>query len=354
MVLLWLLWIILACYLLSIVCDRYFVVSLDEIAKKWKLRDDVSWATLMAVWSSAPELFTSLIALFSWAKVGLGAGTIIWSAIFNILIIIWGSALFLKAVLDKKILLRDSLFYALSILLIFLSFWDGQVTLVESVLFLAAYLFYILYLIYFWNKRSSHIDELVHVVEHEVEDLEETLEKKSVVFQRIDTLIESSFPKKNSAYVSVFFISLWWIILLSWLLVESGVVLAQSLWIPEVIIWLTILAAWTSVPDLISSIIVAKQGRGDMAVTNALGSEIFFICFFLWFSRFIYPLIHGSVPISTAWLWISVSLLFGILILVFCTFVLTKFRINKYVWWFFISIYLAYVCWMIWWVLFAA
>ena len=354
MVLLWLLWIILACYLLSIVCDRYFVVSLDEIAKKWKLRDDVSWATLMAVWSSAPELFTSLIALFSWAKVGLGAGTIIWSAIFNILIIIWGSALFLKAVLDKKILLRDSLFYALSILLIFLSFWDGQVTLVESVLFLAAYLFYILYLIYFWNKRSSHIDELVHVVEHEVEDLEETLEKKSVVFQWIDTLIESTFPKKSSAYVSVFFISLWWIILLSWLLVESGVVLAQSLWIPEVIIWLTILAAWTSVPDLISSIIVAKQGRGDMAVTNALGSNIFDICFCLWFPRFIYALIHGSVPISTAWLWISVSLLFGILILVFCTFVLTKFRINKYVWWFFISIYLAYVCWMIWWVLFAA
>jgi Ca2+/Na+ antiporter len=147
---------------------------------------------------------------------------------------------------------------------------------------------------------------------------------------------------------------LWWIILLSWLLVESGVVLAQSLWIPEVVIWLTILAAWTSVPDLISSIIVAKQWRGDMAVTNALGSNIFDICFCLWFPRFIYALINGSVPISTAWLWTSVSLLFGILILVFWTFMLTKFRINKYVWWFFISVYLAYLCWMIWSALFAA
>ncbi len=348
MVILWLWGILLACYLLSIVCDRYFVVSLDEIAKKRKLRDDVSWATLMAVGSSAPELFTSLIALFNWAKIGLGAGTIIWSAIFNILIIIGWSALFLKAVLDKKILLRDSLFYALSILLIFLSFWDGKVTLEESALFLAAYLFYILYLIYFWNKQPSDIDVMVHTVEHEIEDMEESLENKYLIFRWIDALIDVTFPKKSSAYVSVFFISLWWIVLLSWLLVESGVLLAQTLWIPEVIIWLTILAAWTSVPDLISSIIVAKQWRGDMAVTNALGSNIFDICFCLWFPRFIYALIHGSVPISTEWLGTSVSLLFGILILVFWTFVLTKFRIHKYVWRFFISVYLVYLWWMIW------
>ncbi|MDP2669609.1 MAG: hypothetical protein Q8O99_00965 [bacterium] len=38
------------------------------------------------------------------------------------------------------------------------------------------------------------------------------------------------------------------------------------------------MAAGTSVPDLLSSVIVAKQGRGDMAVTNALGSNIFDIC----------------------------------------------------------------------------
>ena len=40
--------------------------------------------------------------------------------------------------------------------------------------------------------------------------------------------------------------------------------------IPESIIALTVLAAGTSIPDLFSSIIVAKQGRGDMAVSNAI------------------------------------------------------------------------------------
>ncbi|MDP2669611.1 MAG: hypothetical protein Q8O99_00975 [bacterium] len=69
--------ILVSCYLLSIVCDRYFVESLDEIAKRRKLSDDVAGATLMAVGSSAPEFFTALIALFHGGRVGLGAGTII-------------------------------------------------------------------------------------------------------------------------------------------------------------------------------------------------------------------------------------------------------------------------------------
>jgi hypothetical protein len=49
---------------------------------------------------------------------------------------------------------------------------------------------------------------MVHTVEHEIEDMEETLEKKYLFFRWIDAGIESTFPKKSSAYVSVFFISL--------------------------------------------------------------------------------------------------------------------------------------------------
>lgn len=346
MILLWLLWILLACYLLSIICDRYFVVSLDEIAKKRKLSDDVSWATLMAVWSSAPEFFTSLIALFSGAKVWLGAGTIIWSAIFNILIIIWGSALFLRAVLDKNILIRDALFYAWSIGLVLFSFWDGQVTFLETLLFFWLYGAYIFYLIRFWRKQSTNdTEEMIQEVEETIEEAEEYLQKRFVLFRWIDNIIDYSFFWKTdtSAYGRVFIISLLWIVLLSWLLVESGILLAQELGIPEIIIGLTILAAGTSVPDLLSSVIVAKQGRGDMAVTNALGSNIFDICICLGLPWFVYALMHGSVPISTEWLGTSVLLLFGILFLVFGTFVVTKFRINKYVWWFFIAVYGLYL-----------
>ena len=45
--------------------------------------------------------------------------------------------------------------------------------------------------------------------------------------------------------------------------------------IPSVVMGITLLAAGTSVPDLLSSIIVAMQGKGDMAVSSSIGSNIF-------------------------------------------------------------------------------
>jgi len=41
---------------------------------------------------------------------------------------------------------------------------------------------------------------------------------------------------------------------------------------------LTLIAAGTSVPDLITSVIVARKGLGDMAVSSSLGSNLFDIC----------------------------------------------------------------------------
>ena len=75
-------------YLLAVVCDRYFVESLEIMSKKMKLSDDVAGATLMAVGSSAPEFFTAAMALFAVGHESVGAGTIIGSAIFNILVIV--------------------------------------------------------------------------------------------------------------------------------------------------------------------------------------------------------------------------------------------------------------------------
>ena len=44
------------------------------------------------------------------------------------------------------------------------------------------------------------------------------------------------------------------------------------------IMGLTLIAAGTSVPDLITSVIVARKGLGDMAVSSSLGSNLFDIC----------------------------------------------------------------------------
>ena len=49
----------------------------------------------------------------------------------------------------------------------------------------------------------------------------------------------------------------------------------ETFFITEEIMGLTILAAGTSIPDLITSVIVARKGLGDMAVSSSVGSNIF-------------------------------------------------------------------------------
>lgn len=46
---------------LAIVCDDYFVASLGHICEMLNFSEDVAGATFMAIGSSCPELFTSII-----------------------------------------------------------------------------------------------------------------------------------------------------------------------------------------------------------------------------------------------------------------------------------------------------
>ena len=50
---------------IAIVCDDYFVSSLEKICDKLNLSEDVAGATFMAAGSSAPELFSSGVSLIS-------------------------------------------------------------------------------------------------------------------------------------------------------------------------------------------------------------------------------------------------------------------------------------------------
>ncbi|XP_010113894.1 PREDICTED: sodium/potassium/calcium exchanger 3-like, partial [Chlamydotis macqueenii] len=103
-------------YALAIVCDDFFVPSLEKICERLHLSEDVAGATFMAAGSSAPELFTSVIGVFI-TKGDVGVGTIVGSAVFNILCIIGVCGLFAGQVvaLSSWSLLRDSIYYTLSV-----------------------------------------------------------------------------------------------------------------------------------------------------------------------------------------------------------------------------------------------
>ncbi|XP_063277596.1 sodium/potassium/calcium exchanger 2 isoform X2 [Prinia subflava] len=142
---------------LAIVCDEFFVPSLTVITEKLAISDDVAGATFMAAGGSAPELFTSLIGVFI-SHSNVGIGTIVGSAVFNILFVIGMCALFSKEILNLTWwpLFRDMSFYIIDLILLIIFFLDNFIMWWESVTLLTAYFFYVTFM-----KFNVQVEELV-------------------------------------------------------------------------------------------------------------------------------------------------------------------------------------------------
>lgn len=91
-----------------------------------------------------------------------------------------------------------------------------------------------------------------------------------------------------------FTISILEIALMSYIMVYAAEIAGNSLGIPEIVMGITILAAGTSVTDLLTSIIVYRKGFGDMAMSSAFGSNIFDIIVCLPFPWLIYSVFTGK------------------------------------------------------------
>lgn len=75
--------------------------------------------------------------------------------------------------------------------------------------------------------------------------------------------------------IVTFILSLVWLSLFSYLMVWMITIIGYTLHIPDTIMALTFVAFGVSLPDVISSLIVVREGLGDMAVSNAVGSNVF-------------------------------------------------------------------------------
>merc|ERR1719182_666194 len=132
---------------------------------------------------------------------------------------------------------------------------------------------------------------------------------------------------------ATFFISLIHITWLSFFMVEFMLKIGCLWGIPDVVMGLTFLAMGTSIPDALGSLAVAEKGEGDMAVSNAVGSNVFDICIGLglpWFIKCAAG--SGPVPIADTDMVIpSVLILVGIIVLLFSTFAISGWRLINQV-----------------------
>jgi K+-dependent Na+/Ca+ exchanger-like protein len=330
---------------LNTVCDLYFTGALDEMVNKWKIKPDVAGATFMAAGGSAPELFTSLIgAVVSESDVGFG--TIVGSAVFNVLFVIGLCGFSAKEPIQLTWwpLARDCTYYIFGLSMLALFAKTGkQICLWEAIVLFVFYKGYCV--VMYFNPQleemvlggktevtemtpvtplpdtGSTLDTSVHHIkqsqphferkskrlgsqdmteiaseiedvhksestdgDEDEDDIEALLERPSGTVPQL--LWFFSLPVYGSLYYSIpkpsekmflftFCLSLFWIAFFSFFLVYCVEIFGEVLGIHIIVMGFTLLAAGTSIPDLVSSMAVARAGEGDMAVSSSIGSNIF-------------------------------------------------------------------------------
>jgi len=132
------------------------------------------------------------------------------------------------------------------------------------------------------------------------------------------TLPDVRRQDRERFFLVTFAMSILWIGLFTYLMVWLAHQVVETTGLSETVMGLTFLAAGTSVPDLITSVIVARKGKGDMAVSSSVGSNIFDVTIGLPFPWALATIIKygSSVGVESHGLFCSVLLLAIMLLLV--------------------------------------
>ena len=277
-----------------------------EVASEYlgrNLTDGVRGATINAVGSSIPELFTTLFSLMLLGEVdnfAFGIGTTAGSAIFNGMII---PAVAILAVLGYgiakkvKVILRDGIGLIIAELILIYMVSGNHLTWVHGLVLMLTYVVYVAYMFSTMKKK-----ETVAPLEPREREEEHRVGRKPSIFKALILLdFEHVFVRKQINTANA-----WALLLFSMLviglacivLIHSCELLSAEMGIAPYFIAVVLASAATSVPDTILSYRDAVAGQYDDAVANALGSNIFDICFALGFPLFAFTLFNGPITMT--------------------------------------------------------
>ncbi|REL37889.1 sodium:calcium antiporter [Rhodohalobacter sp. SW132] len=224
------------------------VKGASGIALNFRISPLVVGLTVVAFGTSTPELVVGIESSLA-GKEGITFGTVVGSNIFNILFILGISALILPLSVSKKLLRLDVPFMIiLSVVLLLLSL-NGVLSRVEGIVLSVGLIIYTTILI--WESRRK--------IEPEPVEADEIPAKKK------GWLLNSSMAAGGLGLLLAG--SNWFL--------DGAVEIARLAGLSEVIIGLTIVAAGTSMPEVVTSIMAALRGEREIAVGNVVGSNIF-------------------------------------------------------------------------------
>lgn len=235
-------------FILLIKGADFFVDGASSVAKLLKVPSVIIGLTIVAMGTSAPEAAVSISAGIAGSS-DIALSNVIGSNIFNLLVVVGVSAIICPMTTEKVIMRRDiwwSLGAAAATLVMMI---DMKISRIEGILLLCGMAAYIAVLIVDARKNRDTGDE-----------------------------VKAMSPLKS---VLCILGGLAAIIVGGDLVVDSACDIAAAFGMSEALIGLTIVAAGTSLPELVTSIVAARKGDSGLALGNVVGSNIFNILFIL-------------------------------------------------------------------------
>lgn len=297
---------------------EWLVDGASAIARKLRVSEFVIGLTIVGFGTSCPELVVSLTGAFA-GNSDISIGNVIGSNIFNTLLILGVTALVAPVAITRSNRLRDIPVTLLVTTLLIASgfshtlFGLGQadmLTRVEGIVFLVLFAVYIFYC--FKNDDGSSRQD----------DKQE---------KEIKTIIAVLLTLAGLA--GLIFGGRWF--------VNSAVRIASALGVSDKFIAITLLAGGTSLPELAACIVAAARKKGQLALGNILGSNIFNILLILGASATVSPISLKGISIVD-----MAALLASIVLVWLSSYTFKKNTIDRYEGAIFVLCFAAYYVWL--------
>lgn len=249
-----------------------FVEGCSSIAKRFQVPSLIIGMTIVAMGTSLPETAVSITASVT-GNNALAVSNAVGSNIFNLMIVVGVCAILTPVAVRKETLKIDFPFSIVcAVLLLVLGAIGMTLGHVDGALFIVLFVIFSLYMIKSaQNSRKDNKDMDVEEAEYalEAEEIQIMPMPKSIIF----IVLGCAAIALGSDWV-----------------VDGATTIAEAMGVSQTLIGLTVVAFGTSLPELATSIMAAKKNEVDMALGNAIGSNIFNILMVLGIAAAISPM----------------------------------------------------------------
>jgi len=250
--------------ILLIIGAEALVRAASKLAELLGISPLIIGLTIVAFGTSSPELAVSIKSSIT-GQAGVAVGNVIGSNIFNVLFILGVSAMIAPLVVSRQLIRLEVPIMIVVSFLVYLFSLNNNIGMIEGIVLFLGILTYTIFQIYqSRNQRNNAKCELSPEIKIN--------RQKSLIINLIIVLVGFIF-----------------LIIGSQFFVNGSVEIARALGVSELVIGLTIVAAGTSLPELLTSVLASIRGKCDLAVGNVVGSNIFNLLAVLGLSAIISP-----------------------------------------------------------------